>query len=394
MPDHEGFRRDDFTRLAYAMMAVYGLILASLGPAMPLLRDSLDLDRTRGGMHFTVLALGVVLIGFVAARLIGRIGRRTAFWGGAIGMASGLALIGVGRQLEMTLTGAFVLGAFGTLLLSSLQAALADRHGAHRPVAFSEANVLASVGTICAPLLVGGFAFTWAGWRAALLVPAAAVAVIAVIGWRFDVPSAPPRRVVESGPHTRLPPQFWVYAGAVIPAVAAEWSLAAWGAGYLVDEYGFVEAEGSLLMAFFFVAMTVGRIIGARLVRRSEVTRLLLTALGVATLGSLLFRVAPWSWATVTGLFVAGLGIANLFPFLLSLALGAVPDRADAASVRVVQVGGVAILVAPQTLGVIADHAGIDTAILLVPALLLVAVVMILVLGMGSGADSGEGAPT
>ena len=145
-------------------------------------------------------------------------------------------------------------------------------------------------------------------------------------------------------------------------------------------------------MGFFFVAMTAGRIIGARLVRRADLARLLLATLALALAGSLLFRLAPWGWGAVPGLFVAGLGVANLFPFLLSLALGAVPERADPASARVVQIGGIAILVAPQTLGLIADQAGIATAMLLIPGLLAAAGVIVAMARMRKVAD-GPAAP-
>ena len=64
----EGFTRDRMTILAYGMAMAFGYGVAAMGPAMPLMREDLDISRTVGGLHFTALATGAVIAGFVADR--------------------------------------------------------------------------------------------------------------------------------------------------------------------------------------------------------------------------------------------------------------------------------------------------------------------------------------
>ena len=73
------------------------------------------------------------------------------------------------------------MGSAGAMLLITIQAALADRHGERRAIALTEANVAASVAYV---VLIGALslaAATGAGWRAALL---ASLAVPALAWWR------------------------------------------------------------------------------------------------------------------------------------------------------------------------------------------------------------------
>ena len=75
----------------------------------------------------------------------------------------------------------------------------------------------------------------------------------------------------------------------------------------------------------------------------------------------------------VAGLLACGLGIALYFPLGLARAIAASDDRPDQASARVGMGAGLASGAAPFALGALADVAGIHTAMLIVPALLVVA---------------------
>ena len=74
------------------------------------------------------------------------------------------------------------------------------------------------------------------------------------------------------------------------------------------------------------------------------------------------------------GIFIAGLGVANLYPPTISLALGSVPESLSAqASARSVLASGGAILCLPLLLGGLADMIGMKLAFLVVPVLLVLA---------------------
>ncbi len=62
------------------------------------------------------------------------------------------------------------------------------------------------------------------------------------------------------------------------------------------------------------------------------------------------------------GLFITGLGQANVFPLALAAASNSAPDHIDKASARISLSAGLAILIAPQVLGSLADAVGISSA--------------------------------
>ena len=380
------FTRDSFTLLTYGMAVAFGFALAALGPAMPLIREDLDITRTVGGLHFTALAAGSVVAGLASERLTVRWGRRAVFWAGGTGVAAGAVIVGAGWHPAITLVGSIVLGTFGALMLTTGQAALSDHHGPNRPVAITEVNTAMSIGAVVPALLVGAFVAVGLGWRPAFLAPLAIWLLL--VSTRHRQPFPPPVPLRSPSRRQSLPRSYWIYWAALVPAVGAEWSIGAWGAGFLVDVAGTTEAAAALLMTVFFGAMVVGRVVGARVARSADPVVVLYASTGVAGAGSLLLLIAQSAVVAVSGLLIAGLGLSMLFPMVLALAMSTAPGRADAASARAFVAGGSAVLVAPVTLGAVADQTGIRAAFGVVPALLVALALVVVVAQRAQSASS------
>lgn len=372
---NQPFIRDSFTWLAYTMLGFFAFLQGVPGVAMPLLRADLNLSYTVGGMHVSAMALGSVLVGLFNDRVVTRIGRHNIFWIGSAGMASGGLILIAGRHPTITIPGALLMGLFGTSMLVTIQAALSDHHGARRAIALTESNVVAAAVLITPALLIGGCERVGLGWRSALLLPALIWLLLFATLRTIPVPAATVLSAGDAASRSRLPRLFWFYWVVLALGVAIEWSLVAWSADFLVEIGDLREADGSLMMSFFFLAMLIGRFTGSRLTRHYNLERLLFLVMGVGLTGFVLL----W-WGTVlpvmvAGLFIAGLGIANMFPFLLSIAMSTAPDHADLASTRTSVAAGSAILIAPQILGTTADQTGIHLAFGLVFGLYVLAIV-------------------
>lgn len=379
------FTRDRLTFLSYGMVLTFGFAVAALGPAMPLLREDLGISRTVGGLHFTAFASGSVITGMVVGRILPVLGRRRLFWAGGGGVAVGSLLIGAGWHPAITMAGCLIAGASGSATVITVQASLSDRHSANRPVALTEANMTMSVGTVLPALVIGASVALGAGWRPGFLVPTALWLTLYLLMRSEGFPAAVAAE--ELGHRRRLPGAYWFFWAGFAPAVGAEWSLGAWGAEYLVSVAGTAEGTASFLMAAFFGAMVLGRFLGGRVARRMSPFPLLLatTLLGLA--GAFLLWGSTALPQVVGGLFLAGLGISMLFPMLLSLAIGIVPDRAEVAAARIAIAAGGSVIAAPLILGAVADQVGIRAAFGLVPGLL---VFVALFAGLGRRASLAE----
>lgn len=370
------FARDRFTWLAYLMLGFYAYLEAALGPLMPFLRSELRLSYTVGSLHFSAFAVGTVLGGLVSDRILRRWGRRWGFWGGAAGMAAGAILLVLGRLAALTIAGAFVMGGLGGLLLVTIQATLADRHGERRATALTESNIVASAGATLVPLCIGGFQNVGLGWRAALYLMVPVLLVLALSSRRASFPVAGQSLAGSGVTRRALPLAFWAYWVVVVLSVSIEWCIIFWGANFLVSVVGLDKVIASTIMSIFFLAELLGRMAASWLTRRASSARLLVGALVLTMIGFPLFWLAPLAPLNIFGLFLAGLGIANLFPLTLSVAVGIDPEQSNVASARISLGIGVALLAAPLALGWAADQIGIQQAYSLVAVLLVAALLV------------------
>ena len=373
------FTRDRLTWLLYLMLAFFAYTQAVLGPIMPFLGDELDLSYTVRGLHVSATAVGMITAGLTADRLARRIGRRWLFWIGSFGMATGAILLILARRAEVSIGASLLMGTMGGQMLVIIQSSLSDHHGDLRTVGLSESNVIASLGASLAPLLVGGLDAAGLSWRGAFIASAIFVALLFTAYRGEGFPRAQPDDPESDAGPARLPGAYWAVLVVIFFGVGIEWSMLFWGADFLENGVGMARTNAVTAMAVFFVAIPIGRAIGSRLARRYPAHTLLLMAFAIVILGFLPFWLARFAPINLLFLFITGLGSANLFPMGLALASGlAPPALSDAASGWVSIAGGVAILVAPQTLGTLADRVGISSAYGVVAVLAIMGIVLML----------------
>ena len=371
------FRRDRLTWIAYVMLAWFAYLQAAPGLVIAHLRDELDLSYSTGGLHVTAFAAGSIVAGVISARLEHALGRRTLFWSAAALMGSGVIGLSAGRIAEATVGSVLVMGLGGGLLLVTIQAALADHHGERRTVALAEANVAASIAYV---VLIGVLSLTaalHAGWRVALL----ATLTVPVLAWwsnrRLAIDAPPPSRTAQG----HLPGAYWIAAVMLFCTTAAEWCVTAWGATF-VEEAADVSADTAVgLMAGYFGGVLAGRILGSRLARRHDPARLLAFALAATAAGVAILLPSAGPAQALVGLSLVGIGLGNLFPMGVSLAVALAPGRAVLASGRAVAVASFAVLLAPVTVGTLADATSLRSALGVVPVMLVLAAAALTLVG-------------
>jgi predicted MFS family arabinose efflux permease len=227
---------------------------------------------------------------------------------------------------------------------------------------------------------VGGAAGGWvvehwgAGVQALLAASCAAVLVLGAMA--FILPDTPAPRPVDSPreKHPLLPrdARLWLVGILALFSMVPEGAVLDWAALYLKDELGADLSRAALGFAFFSAAMALMRFAGDSVRNRFGAVNTLRCSGLIAAVGMLGGAVAPTDTLAIASFFVAGLGIANTIPILFSAA-GNHPGLAPGAGLAAVTMFGYSgILVAPSSIGFVAEHVGFRVTYAALAVLLLI----------------------
>lgn len=352
------------TWLIYALLSLYVFMLNVPGPVTNYLKDEFTMSYTLSSLHFSAFAAGVLVTGLFGAYFIPRFPRQKVLAFGALGLGVGGLILAFGRSPAVTIAGIFLMGCIGTLILSIYPAILDEEMGARSPVGISEANTIASLFAGIAPLLVGFLVQKAVGWRPAVVLIAAVS--LSLGGWlllRFGVsPQSASARKIPAKQTGKLPGMYWIWWLALMLGIAVEYCIIYWGADYVEKVLGFSKNTATQSVSLFMAGMIIGRFFGSRLLERVPPMKLISGSISLSVFGFALFWSGISPLLGLVGLMLLGLGGANLYPVLVSMAIASAGELKAEAGARATLATGTAILFLPLVLGIVSDKMGIRLA--------------------------------
>ncbi|HSD26853.1 MAG TPA: MFS transporter, partial [Vicinamibacteria bacterium] len=120
-------------------------------------------------------------------------------------------------------------------------------------------------------------------------------------------------------------------------------------------------------IAFFFLALSIGRLIGSAVLNFMSARQFLLVTAGLSVLGTLGIMLGSKEVA-VGSIFLTGLGFGNVFPLVFSILIDRMPERsAELSGLLCMAIAGGAVM--PLVMGAVNDAFGSATAAMAVPFL-------------------------
>ena len=184
-------------------------------------------------------------------------------------------------------------------------------------------NVFFGIGDVIGPLLVSLTITLWNNGMIAVWIGAAAMmataAALIIFFYKIRVGRQPDAGVTAAG-KLKLSPFLISLIFLVLTYVGTEIAVGNWTTTYLHMTASMVVEKAALATSGFWLALTLGRLMGALTGNRLGAKRLLMLSLGISAAGAMLFIFSfghvAWSIAAV---MVLGLGFGAIFPTLFGL---------------------------------------------------------------------------
>jgi fucose permease len=215
------------------------------------------------------------------------------------------------------------------------------------------------IGTLIGPLMVTGLLVSHLSWRLAFLT--VAVLQAALGAWATAAPHWPsvsaPRR--EGARRLRFSTPLLLGILAFFLYTGVEWSAGQWSFSELTEGRGYPTATAGLLVSLYWTGITVGRLASGAVGIRLATSVLLLAGIALSVLASALFWLVPS--LSVVALPMLGLGLAPIFPAMMTLTSRRVPEAGVGIAVGLQTASsGLGAAVAPAAVGLILQRFGLN----------------------------------
>lgn len=356
----------DARRARGAVTAIFllnGLLFGSWAARIPAIRDRLGLSDGELGVALAFLPIGAILAMPAAGALAARMGSRRA-----TRLAFALACIATGVVAlapSLAVLAAIALGvgvAMGSLDVSMNVHGVTVERRYGRPI-LSGFHAAFSLGGLAGAALGALAAAADLDVRVHLAVAAAVSGAIGLVWSRRFLPGSADASAAQDPIFVRPPRRLWALGALAFACLVIEGASADWSGVYIKSELGAGAGFAALGFTAFSVTMTLGRLVGDRLVAGVGSVRLVRLGGLIAAAGFGVALAVSAPAAALVGFACLGAGMSSVIPIVFRAA-GHVPGMASSVSLSAVtSVGYLGFVAGPPAIGGLAELTSLPVAL-------------------------------
>lgn len=360
-------------RLAVSILFfINGTLIGAWTPMIPSFKQRLMLSESEMGLVILALGLGAITAMPFIGAFIARNGVKIPLIYLTVICSFGLTLLALIPSFTMAIIVMVIFGATWSGMDISMNANAIDVEKYDKSPMMSSCHGFWSVGGLFGALLGGATLSTFGElghgifWQSTFII-------LALVASRFiyiaNVKGADGTKPKLEFPRSILP---YMLGAVAFFSVVPEGVIVDWSGLFLYEERGVSLTMAGYGFAATSASMALMRFFGDPLRQRYGAVPTLRVSVVIAIIGFAIVTLSSSPYISIFGFFIAGLGLANLFPITISAA-GNLPNiPSGIAASLVASVGYSGILLAPPLFGIVAQKWDYATIFMIVPFCLII----------------------
>ncbi|MBZ0185144.1 MAG: MFS transporter [Candidatus Obscuribacterales bacterium] len=337
----------------FSLVLLAGLNAGWIGPVLPAIASEQSIPIGHLGSLISLQFLGCIITLGLGKTVLDWLGIRNSMRLAATLWFCGLTVMAAGNGLLFLSLGSMLIGAgAGVNSIASTLCAL-QLNSDNSAGALNRLHVFFGVGALIGPFLA--LAMHWVGWS----YHGTFFGGAALAGLIFSILLKTPNLETPDNPEPPPPTRevlsrwiLWVYALVLFFYVGIESGFTAWLFTYLDTASHLSHSLASLGVSLFWIGLTVGRLLGGRLLSRFDNSIVTSAAMLLSFLGTMMLIIFPQpNHFCLLFVLLIGLGFGPIFPTVVALANMAFKSSAALVSTVVITIGFVGGVIFPWLAG-------------------------------------------
>lgn len=369
---------------AYSGMFVFGIVMALLGAVLPALSGRLEFQVADIGTLFLAMNFAMLACSSFIGAAMDRFGMKPPLAIGPLFVASALMLIAGAARIADLIPAVILLGVGGAALNAATNTLVADLHEdpGRKSAALNILGVFFGIGALFLPFCAGALLGTLGIDR--LLVASGALCVFAGLfaaSLRYPAPKQKNRLPIADIPRFLRSPLVLVMGCLLFLQSGVEFTMGGYISTYLTRRFGMSVAAASWLLAAYWAALMLARLVLSRVLLRANPRYVVTVCAAGASAAAVMTAIAPAPAYAAAGICFAGLALSGIFPTALGIAGAAFRDHSGTVFGILFTAALTGGTIMPWMAGRIAGFAGLPWVFGLVAAAL--ALISALAIGLG-----------
>ncbi len=359
--------RDASSVKALSGLLISGLLFGFLGAILPAWGYHLTTDFGTVGNYFLSLSMGVIVATEAAGRML--LKRGIAFLmiaACALACAALLYLAFAPAAAWWRIAGLFLIGFSAGLLNTAVMHAISPAYDRDPAATANIGGISFGTGCLAVTVLVAGtfYAYTVTSILILIALFPGFFAVWYACG-SFGQPVIARTPTLAQFLRDLRSPGAILLAALLFFQFGNEWSIAGWLPIFLIRRLGASPKLALILLAIFWVALIVGRLAAVALLPRVRHGQFLLISAAEAVFGCLLLLATNNAFGALIGTLLVGCGFAAIYPLIAERIGGQFPDFRPGFFNGIFSIALTGAMLAPWTLGHLADVWGVGVVMAL-----------------------------
>lgn len=361
------------TAYLYILMTLYAVSITMIGPVMPRLISEYAIRTSQGGLIITVSSLGGILSIIIVGLLADHLSKPKLIWFSYIFFGLSFFLVAYVRIYSALLFLFFIFGASSRITDTVINAYISDLHKERRSVYLNLLHTFFGVGAFAGPIYIRFLIDRDFSWQKAFSYLGILCLVVIAIMY-FILPKQ--RKDPQTDPAQQTNPLKHMTALRGSPVMLTvclimffylghQVGVVTWIPMYMLEELQAGPALASWALSLFWVGIILGRFVCSCLAKKVSVPLII----GFGSIGGFVIFGGGLLWRDhillIISLAVTGLLTGATIPLLVTMACDYHPRHSGAVSSLIFFSGSLAAMLFPWLIGLIAESAGFQTAMLL-----------------------------